>query len=44
MGDNEADRKVVLFMHKGGVSARGISKQLEIPYSRVLRWIREESP
>ena len=37
------DPRLVLFMHKGGMSGKSISRALRIPYTRVLRWIKEES-
>jgi len=36
------DPKLVLFMHKGGMSGRSISKALRIPYGRVLLWLKQE--
>ena len=36
------DSKLVLFMHKGGMSGRSIGKALRIPYGRVLLWLRQE--
>jgi len=35
------DPHLVKFMHKGGMSGKSISRALRIPYSRVLRWIKE---
>ena len=37
------DPHLVQFMHKGGMSGKSISRALCIPYTRVLRWIKEES-
>jgi len=36
------DSKLVLFMHKGGMSGRSISRALRIPYGRVLLWLKQE--
>ena len=34
------DRELILFMHRGGMKAAAIARELEIPYSRVLRTLR----
>ena len=37
-----ADPQLVRFMSKGGMSGRSISKALKLPYTKVLRWLKEE--